>query len=73
MNNRTRGVLVVALFAMSVVGFLSLTSGPAVADSCTAQCYRDYRKCVPICSKNPCFVSCETVLEICLSNCGLDS
>jgi hypothetical protein len=68
-KNVARGVLAVGLgvaFAAGLVAFVT----PAVASSCETQCYRDYRRCVPFCSKNPCFVSCETVLEICLSNCG---
>ena len=58
--------LLVLAFAAGLVAFVT----PAVAQSCETKCYRDYRACVPFCSKNPCFVSCETVLEICLSNCG---
>jgi hypothetical protein len=49
---------------------LSPVTSAAPPQSCEQQCYQDYNRCVPFCSKNPCFVSCETVLEICLSNCG---
>ena len=64
-----RGVLAVGLGVVFAVGFLAAVT-PAVAITCEQQCQRDYRKCVPFCSKNPCFVPCELVLEICLSNCG---
>jgi hypothetical protein len=64
-------VLLVSLAAGLLAVFTPVTS--AAHDSCEAQCNRDYRRCVPICSKNPCFVSCETVLQICLSNCGSES
>ena len=68
-KNVVRGVLAAVLgvvFAGGLVAFVT----PAAASNCEAQCYADYQRCVPFCSKNPCFVSCETVLEICLSNCG---
>jgi len=67
-----RGALAVMLFVAFAVGLLAVVT-PAVAASCEQQCLRDYRRCVPFCSKNPCFVACETVLEICLSNCGATS
>ena len=64
-----RGILAVVPIAVFAVGLLAVVT-PAVARSCESQCQHDYRKCVPFCAKNPCFVACETVLEICLSNCG---
>ena len=68
-NNFVRRTVAVVASAAFAVGFLSFVT-PAVAASCEVQCQRDYRRCVPFCSKNPCLVSCEFVLEICLSNCG---
>lgn len=61
-------VLFVAFVAGSMIELTPVTS--AAGPSCEDQCYRDYEVCVPYCSKHPCFVSCETVLGICLSNCG---
>jgi len=74
-KNIIRGVLTAVLFASFTVGLLTVLTPvtSAAQDSCEAECNRDYRRCVPFCSKNPCFVSCETVLEICLSNCGSES
>jgi hypothetical protein len=40
---------------------------------CEIRCRREYEQCKIFCSKNPCLVACETVLELCLSNCGSDS
>ncbi len=64
-----RRVLGAVLLVAVAVGSLGAVA-TAVADSCERECLRAYRQCVPFCSKNPCFVACETVLEICLSNCG---
>jgi hypothetical protein len=36
---------------------------------CEDQCLEEYAECVIFCSKNPCLVACETVLDICLGNC----
>jgi hypothetical protein len=71
-KNLARGIVAVAMFVTFAMGLLALTT-PAVATSCETQCQQDYRRCLPICSKNPCLVSCEFVLEICLSNCGSES
>jgi len=71
-NSVARGVLAALLVVAFAVGALAIFT-PAQAAGCEQQCYRDYRRCIPICSKNPCLVSCEFVLEICLSNCGLES
>lgn len=64
-----RGAFVAGLCISFAVGFWAVAT-PVVAGGCEQQCMRDYQRCVPFCSKNPCFVSCETVLQICLSNCG---
>lgn len=71
-KNLVRIVLVAALFGALAVGSLS-PAAQAGGPTCEQQCYQDYQRCVPFCSKNPCFVSCETVLEICLSNCSSES
>jgi len=71
-KNVGRAVLGAFLVVAFAVGALAVFT-PAVAASCEQQCWRDYRRCVPICSKNPCLVSCEFVLQICLSNCGVES
>jgi len=73
-KNVVRGVFVAVLLVSFAVGLMTaLTPETPAAASCEQQCYQAYRQCVPFCSKNPCFVSCETVLQICLSNCGLES
>ena len=71
-SNVIRGILAAVLLIPVTAGLMVAFSPetPAASDRCEQRCYRDYRRCVPICSKNPCFVACETVLEICLSNCG---
>ena len=71
-KNVARGVLAV-VFVAFVVGVLAVSAPTVAASRCEVQCHRDYVRCVPFCSKNPCFVACETVLEICLSNCGSES
>ncbi len=71
-KNLARGIVAVAMFVTFAMGLLAVTT-PAVATSCEMQCQQDYRRCVPICKKNPCLVSCEFVLQICLSNCGSES
>jgi hypothetical protein len=54
--------------------FTALHSNGAAAESrCEIECRRQYAQCLIICSKNPCLVSCETVLQICLNNCGSES
>ena len=68
-ENVVRG-LVTAVLGVAFAAGLLVAMTPAVADNCEAQCYQGYTQCVRTCSKNPCFASCETVLEICLSNCG---
>lgn len=71
-----RGVLAVTLFialAFVVTTATAPETPAAPPNRCEKQCQQDYQRCLPICSKNPCFVSCETVLEICLSNCGSES
>ena len=68
-KNIARGVVAAVLGVVVAIGSLAIVT-PVVASTCETQCYQDYQRCVPYCSKNPCFASCETVLEICLSNCG---
>jgi hypothetical protein len=51
---------------------LASRSGSA-ATQCEVDCRTQYDQCVVTCSKNPCFVSCEYLLRVCLSNCGSES
>jgi hypothetical protein len=67
-----RFVLAVVLFGV-VGAAASVTIATAQGRNCEARCQADYRQCVPFCSRNPCFVACETLLEICLSNCAATS
>jgi hypothetical protein len=57
------------------LSFLALQTGKseAVQTTCQDDCYRGYRQCQIICSKNPCLVSCEFNLNRCLNNCGSES
>lgn len=56
-------------FAMGL-SLTALTASRGAADpSCQQQCQMDYTQCQQICSKNPCFVSCDTNLQNCLNNC----
>jgi hypothetical protein len=53
------------------LSFLALQADrSAAAPSCEQQCQMDYQQCQQICSQNPCFVSCDTNLQNCLSSCG---
>jgi len=74
-KNVARGVLAAVLFVSFAVALMTALTPvtSAVAGGCEHQCYQEYVQCVPFCSKNPCFASCETVLEICLSNCESES
>lgn len=64
-----------------LVGLALTLSSVAYADRppftphgrCEAQCLVEFRWCQRICSENPCFVACETVLEICRTACGTAS
>ena len=69
---------------MRKIKFLALAMGLAVtammqakngaaATTCEEQCRQDYQRCQVICSKNPCLVSCEYNLNICLNRCGSES
>jgi hypothetical protein len=56
------------------LAFTALQSSAGTAASyCEIECRRQYEQCLVICSKNPCLVSCETVLRLCLDNCGSES
>ena len=61
------------LLAAMGLSFLAFQSKGAVAVTCEEQCYIDDRACHEVCDKNPCFVACETLLDICLKNCGSES
>lgn len=51
------------------LGSLSEQQPLEQAGYCEDQCRKEYEECLIFCSKNPCFVACETVLDICLDNC----
>jgi len=56
-------------FAMGL-SLMALNAESGKADpSCQQQCQMSYVQCQQICSKNPCFVSCDTNLQNCLANC----
>jgi len=48
---------------------LQASNGDA-ATACEQNCRAEYQQCQVICSKNPCLVSCDYGLRICLDNCG---
>ncbi|HEX9943514.1 MAG TPA: hypothetical protein VGG03_15990 [Thermoanaerobaculia bacterium] len=53
------------------LGFTAMyASNGSAATQCEIDCRRQYNQCQVICSKNPCLVSCEYNLQICLDNCG---
>lgn len=51
---------------------LATRSGSAITQ-CEADCRTQFDQCQVICSKNPCFVSCQYLYNICLNNCGSES
>jgi len=56
-------------FAMGL-SLMALTASRGTADpSCQQQCQMNYTQCQQVCSKNPCFVSCDTNLQNCLAAC----
>jgi len=69
-----RGVVTAVVSVSFAVGLMIAlapdTSGAGKGNRCERQCQREYEQCVVFCSKNPCFVDCETVRDICLSNCS---
>lgn len=67
-----RKIKMLALAMGLVTAALAAKSGAAVT-RCEYDCRVQYDRCQIECSKNPCFVSCETVLNICLNNCGSES
>ena len=75
-RNWRRGLVSLGLLVVVAVAVLSLVTGPELtaqaAPPCEVQCKKDYRQCVRICGQPDvnCFVACETVLDICLANCG---
>lgn len=64
-----RKIKMLALTIALVAGALASRT-TAAESTCEAACRADYARCQVVCSKNPCFVSCETVLNACLTNCG---
>ena len=56
-------------FAMGL-SLMALTASRGTADpTCQQQCQMNYAQCQQTCSKNLCFVSCDTILQNCLANC----
>ena len=44
---------------------------PGAADlTCEARCREEYEACEIFCSKNPCLISCDYGLRVCLDRCG---
>lgn len=57
-------------FAMGL-SLMALHAGRGVAASaCEKQCNDNYDHCQQVCSENPCFISCDTQLQACLSSCN---
>ena len=53
------------------LSFLALNAGRSTAaPTCQEQCQINYQHCQEVCSENPCFVSCDTTLQSCLSSCN---
>ena len=52
------------------LSFLALHAGDSAAATCEEDCQAGYRRCLVICSKNPCLISCEDQLQYCLAGCG---
>lgn len=70
---KTNKIRIMAL-ALGLGAAAMMQAGNSNADpSCEQQCQVDYGQCKVFCSKNPCFVACETTYEICLDNCGSES
>ena len=56
------------------LGMTAMMAGNTAADApCEKQCQVEYEQCKVFCSKNPCFVACETSYGFCLDNCGSES
>jgi hypothetical protein len=76
MNKWKRVLVSLGCLAVIATGTLALVSGPSftaqAAPPCPVQCKKEYKQCVRFCGQPDvyCFASCETVLEICLANCG---
>jgi hypothetical protein len=52
---------------------MQASNGNAATTTCEEKCRAEYEQCQVICSKNPCLVSCDFGLRICLNNCGSES
>jgi hypothetical protein len=70
-----------ATFALSLLAAVGLgalvlatdlSSPTQAAPPCEVQCKKEFRECQRFCGRPDihCFVACETVLDICLANCG---
>ena len=60
-------------FALGLAVTALTASNSSAASQCEIDCHTQYTKCQVICSKNPCFVSCEYNLNRCLTACGSES
>ena len=75
---RTLKCAALSLGLLTVAGLAAptLITGPALeaqaAPPCEVQCKKEFRACQRICGQPNvnCLVACETVLDICLANCG---
>lgn len=70
---KTNKIKMVALALGLGVTAMMQAGNSNAAPSCEKQCQIEYEQCKVFCSKNPCFVACETTYEICLNDCGSDS
>jgi hypothetical protein len=56
-------------FAMGL-SLMALNAGRVAAEpTCQEQCQINYEQCQQVCSDNPCFISCDSQLQYCLSSC----
>ena len=56
------------------LSFLALHADRGSATTtCEQQCHINDAQCRVICSKNPCFISCDDQLRFCLQGCGSES
>jgi hypothetical protein len=64
----------VKLMALAMgLSFLALHASDSAATTCEQDCRAGYQRCLVICSKNPCLISCEDQLRFCLAGCGQES
>lgn len=59
--------------ALGLAFLATQSGGRAAAATCEENCRAGYPRCLVICSKNPCLISCEDQLRFCLRGCGSES